>query len=171
MNSHPFLTLAIAIALCSISGIPCARAAEEKPTLTEPDKSVVLPENLKKDAEACFAKGYTYFIWPAATGPFRRGDSIIVTVPFNYIAKGKPEPYKIAFTILAKKEGTEKLDGRTQILTSRKYTYSSAGKSDAFHLDALKQFSSGKASATIHLLDYSTGQKQVSNMFTVDIEL
>jgi len=69
MNSHLFLTLAIAIALCSTSGIPCARAAEEKPALTEPDKSVVFPENLKKD------------------GPSVQGES-----PNTIVERLKPDP-------------------------------------------------------------------------------
>lgn len=165
-----FTMITALIAVCLTVWMPIGRAAETQPTYQEPDKTVTLPAALKKDAEACYASGYKFFIWPTNAGPFRRSGDIILTVPINYIAKDKPEPYRIAFTILAEKEGSNQLAGNRQVLTSRKYTYSSAGKTDAFHLDAFKQFTSGKASAKICLVDLS-GQKQISNELTVDVEL
>jgi hypothetical protein len=174
MKHHPFLTLTTVIAFCVTAGTPDVRAADDKPALTEPDKSVVLPANLKKEAEECFAKGYTYFVWPATPGPFRQGSFILMTIPFNYIAKGKPEKYLAITTVKARLPG-----GAVQTHEHCDFSdtsYSSAGKGEGIINNSTKTLS-GKGTATIKLLSYDKlfgdekVRKQISNEITVQIEM
>jgi hypothetical protein len=138
--------------------------------LRDPDKSVVLPDNLRDEAEACFAKGYTYFVWLSEAGPFRRDKSGLLVIPFNYVSKHKPEQYDTAITVITQKVGKDRFESLTQRITPPKYFYSSAGKGAAMIIDIEKTLS-GKGSAKVKL--FGTGKRkkiQISNEFSAEIE-
>ena len=158
------IVAAVCLATCITAGFAIGatdtNAASKTPTLGTPDESVVLPDSAKKDAEAAFAKGYTYYIWPAEQGPLKRGDSQMLFIPFLYIAKSTPVPYTVACTVL----------GDFQVLKPEGLTYRSKGKGAGMHLDFMKTLR-GTGKAVIHLVDFETGGKQISNDITVDVEL
>jgi len=124
-----------------------------------------VPPEYQQQARNTFAKGYTFFIWSAEPGPFKRGDSQILIVPFRYVTQRRPRPYKTAFGIVLPGHiETLILKGQGPAAVRR------SGEGAAMHLDFNRSYS-GKGKAIIHLLDYGAkDNKQVSNEFTVDVE-
>lgn len=168
--------IVIAAAVCSVHMTKCALAdsaansASDGPTLAAPDDTVVLPENAKADAEKAFAAGYAYYVWPGEAGPIKRGDSNVLLVPFRYVANGAPVPYQTVLILVAAKQGSRDREEITQTVRPKGKTYSAKGSGVVIHLDFFKALS-GKGTARIYLVDDATGTKQISNEFTVEVEL
>mgnify|MGYP003588140229 CR=1 FL=1 len=141
-------------------GASDTNAASKTPTLGTPDESVVLPDSAKKEAEVTFAKGFSYFIWPVEQEPIKRGDSNVLLIPFFYIANSIPVPYTCACTVL----------GDFQVLKPDGITYSARGRGLAMHIDFMMALH-GKGKAVVHLVDFETTGKQISNDMTIDVEL
>ncbi len=75
---------------------------------------VVLPEQYKAEAEKAFAKGYSYFIWPAETGvnkcQGKTGELFrVLIVPFYFVARDdRGVPFAIATSVILKDKTTGK---------------------------------------------------------------
>jgi peptidoglycan hydrolase-like protein with peptidoglycan-binding domain len=145
-------------------------ATVAQPTLVPPDETLVLPEGAQADADRAFAAGYTYYVWPTEIGPIKRGDSTVLRVPFAYVANGTPVPYQTVLRLVATNQDDGSKVEITHTVRSERLTYSSKGKGEAMHIDLLKELS-GSGSTKVYLVDYDTGRKQISNEFTIDIEL
>jgi len=76
------------------------------------DGQVLLPEEYEAEAEKAFAKGYTYFIWPAEKGIVncqgKPGDFWrVLTVPFYFVADDyQGVPFDIAIEVILKERAT-----------------------------------------------------------------
>ena len=145
-------------------------SSEKMPAAKDGEEPVVLPEKYKAEAEKAFAQGYTYFIWPAEPGPFQRGDSQVLVVPFLYVAKSKPVPFlPVLGVIITPQDGGEPYVKEGILKGEKPPAYGPSGKGGVICLDFFKALS-GKGKGSIRLLDYETGKNQISNVITVDVE-
>jgi len=163
----PDVSQEIADGSASARGGTNTNAVSKVPKLRQPDESIVLPDSAKKESEEAFAKGYTYFIWPAKEGPFKV-DSGLLSIPFFCIAKDKAQPYAAACQVFTMDFGSPKTDAGFQVMKLDGMTYSSRGKGEVLYIDVARNHL-GRGSATVHLVDFETTTKQISNDMTVRI--